>query len=291
MVASSFGKLVMKESPREGVKEEDIALALLMMITNNIGQVAYLNAQLHNCQRIFFVGSFLRNNQISCRRLAFAIDFWTKGKMEALFLTHEGYLGALGTFLHSAFGEDVDQMLHETERERRVISNNRPFGNTANSSNMNGTNADVVGGESGDISPGSSVASNGDISPLGMEGNDRQSIDGPGLGTIRRLSHNFREWSKSFALTTSSSTSSSGRRLKSSSATTTWTSSAPSTSMKQRNISAKKNYSSDNLSEISTEDQESLQQIQEKEIANPTTPNTRRRNRSSSDDYVYRSFK
>jgi type II pantothenate kinase len=39
MVASSFGKLVMKENPWDGVREEDIALALLMMITNNIGQV------------------------------------------------------------------------------------------------------------------------------------------------------------------------------------------------------------------------------------------------------------
>ena len=38
MVASSFGKLVMKEHPREGVKEEDLAIALLMMITNNIGE-------------------------------------------------------------------------------------------------------------------------------------------------------------------------------------------------------------------------------------------------------------
>ena len=37
MVASSFGKLVMKERPRDGVKEEDLAIALLMMITNNIG--------------------------------------------------------------------------------------------------------------------------------------------------------------------------------------------------------------------------------------------------------------
>ena len=43
MVASSFGKLVMKESPREGVKEEDLAIALLMMITNNIGQINHLN--------------------------------------------------------------------------------------------------------------------------------------------------------------------------------------------------------------------------------------------------------
>ncbi len=111
MVASSFGKLVMKESPREGVKEEDLALALLMMITNNIGQVAHLNAQLHGCSKIFFVGSFLRHNPISCRRLAFAIDFWSAGKMEALFLVHEGYFGALGTFLQSAFGDDVDAIL------------------------------------------------------------------------------------------------------------------------------------------------------------------------------------
>lgn len=43
MVASSFGKLVMKESPREGVKEEDLAIALLMMITNNIGRSNHIN--------------------------------------------------------------------------------------------------------------------------------------------------------------------------------------------------------------------------------------------------------
>ncbi|RYH06646.1 hypothetical protein EON65_42635, partial [archaeon] len=113
MVASSFGKLVMKENPREGVREEDLALAMLMMITNNIGQIAHLNAQLHNCQKIFFVGSFLRHNSISCRRLAFAIDFWSNGSMEALFLTHEGYFGAMGTFLQSVFGEDVDKVLNE----------------------------------------------------------------------------------------------------------------------------------------------------------------------------------
>ena len=41
MVASSFGKLVMKERPRDGVKEEDLAIALLMMITNNIGKNRY----------------------------------------------------------------------------------------------------------------------------------------------------------------------------------------------------------------------------------------------------------
>ena len=118
MVASSFGKLVMKEEPRDGVREEDLALALLMMITNNIGQVAYLNAQLHSCSKIYFVGSFLRHNPISCRRLAFAIDFWSGGNTEALFLVHEGYFGALGTFLSSAFGDEVDVVLAHLGRRR-----------------------------------------------------------------------------------------------------------------------------------------------------------------------------
>ncbi|CAN0237448.1 unnamed protein product, partial [Ectocarpus fasciculatus] len=107
MVASSFGKLVMMENPRDGLREEDLALALLMMITNNIGQVAYLNAKLHGCKSIFFVGSFLRHNAVSCRRLAFAINFWSKATMDALFLEHDGYFGSIGTFLQSAFGADV----------------------------------------------------------------------------------------------------------------------------------------------------------------------------------------
>jgi type II pantothenate kinase len=115
MVASSFGKLVMKEDPRETLKQEDIAIALLMMITNNIGQVAYLNAKLHSCSKIFFVGSFLRHNALSCRRLAFAINFWSKSSMEALFLEHDGYFGALGTFLQSAFGPDVDRVIEMSD--------------------------------------------------------------------------------------------------------------------------------------------------------------------------------
>jgi len=39
VTASSFGKLVMKQNASEGVKEEDIARALLLMVTSNIGQV------------------------------------------------------------------------------------------------------------------------------------------------------------------------------------------------------------------------------------------------------------
>jgi type II pantothenate kinase len=101
IVASSFGKLVSKQSPAEGLSQMDLARALLLMVTNNIGQVALLNARLHNTQRIYFIGNFLRHNIISQQRLAISLAYWSKGKMEALFLEHEGYFGSLGAFLLS----------------------------------------------------------------------------------------------------------------------------------------------------------------------------------------------
>ena len=101
IVASSFGKLVAKPNPADGLLQEDLARALLLMVTNNIGQVAYLNAKLHKTPRIYFVGNFLRRNNISQRRLSYAIHYWSKGEMEALFLEHEGYFGALGAFILS----------------------------------------------------------------------------------------------------------------------------------------------------------------------------------------------
>ena len=169
MVASSFGKLVMKENPRDGVKEEDLALDLLMMITNNIGQVAYLNAQLHQCNKIFFVGSFLRHNPISCRRLAFAIDFWSAGNMEALFLVHEGYLGALGTFLHSAFGDDIDKVLSENEKHHPVEDSKQ------------------------------ATPKQGSSKKQSLNREDSESVEDEGnsnMGPIRRLSKNLAEWSR-----------------------------------------------------------------------------------------------
>jgi type II pantothenate kinase len=63
-VASSFGKSVSRANPRENAADGDIIRALLMMITNNIGQVAYLNAQVHGTNRIFFIGNFLRQNVV-----------------------------------------------------------------------------------------------------------------------------------------------------------------------------------------------------------------------------------
>lgn len=68
-------------------------------------KVAYLNARLFNTRHIYFVGNFLRQNHLSGQQLAFAIDYWSSGEMEALFLEHEGYCGALGSFLLSGTEE------------------------------------------------------------------------------------------------------------------------------------------------------------------------------------------
>ncbi|EQC42548.1 pantothenate kinase [Saprolegnia diclina VS20] len=98
-LASSFGKMGTKYEPKSGVRDEDVARSLLIMITTNIGQVAYLSAQRSDTQRIYFCGNFLRQNEIASRQLAYAIDYWSKSQMQAQFFHHEGFFGALGALL------------------------------------------------------------------------------------------------------------------------------------------------------------------------------------------------
>mmetsp|Transcript_11782 Transcript_11782/g.22047 ORF Transcript_11782/g.22047 Transcript_11782/m.22047 type:complete len:781 (+) Transcript_11782:107-2449(+) len=126
VVASSFGKLVAKHDPAAGLKQEDLARALLLMVTNNIGQVAYLNAQLHDTKNIYFVGNFLRHNIISQQRLSYAINYWSRGKMEALFLEHEGYFGALGAFLlHQGISANKDGKVAQLKFEKKLCNSKR----------------------------------------------------------------------------------------------------------------------------------------------------------------------
>ncbi|XP_049851308.1 uncharacterized protein LOC126325855 isoform X2 [Schistocerca gregaria] len=77
----------------------DIINSLLFMISNNIGQVAYLNAKLHQVKRVYFAGGFIQGNPFVWHTLSYAINFWSKGDMQAMFLTHDGYLGSLGALI------------------------------------------------------------------------------------------------------------------------------------------------------------------------------------------------
>lgn len=80
-------------------RQLDISKSFLYAVSNNIGQIAYLQAEKYDLERIFFAGSFIRNHLQTIITLTYAINFWSKGAKRAYFLRHEGYLGALGAFI------------------------------------------------------------------------------------------------------------------------------------------------------------------------------------------------
>ncbi|GAA5822203.1 hypothetical protein JCM11251_004892 [Rhodosporidiobolus azoricus] len=128
-IASSFGKVFRRgeghgdapeedeeEGRRKSFKAEDISRSLLYAISNNIGQIAYMNAEKHNLDRIYFGGGFIRGHAATISTLSYAIRFWSKGTKRALFLRHEGYLGGIGAWLknigagaHTPEAEQADE--------------------------------------------------------------------------------------------------------------------------------------------------------------------------------------
>lgn len=98
VIASSFAHMSNKEL-RAKVTPADLARATLVTVTNNIGSIARTVALIQKLERIVFVGNFLRVNEISMNLLAYAMEFWSRGQVKALFLQHEGYFGAVGCLL------------------------------------------------------------------------------------------------------------------------------------------------------------------------------------------------
>ncbi len=87
------------DEPDQGFKAEDISRSLLYAVSNNIGQIAYLQCEKHKLENIYFGGSFIRGHRQTISTLSYAIKFWSKGEKKAFFLRHEGYLGSVGAFL------------------------------------------------------------------------------------------------------------------------------------------------------------------------------------------------
>jgi len=87
------------ESSSSSFNAEDISRSLLYAISNNIGQIAYLQSEKHNLSTIYFGGSFIRGHRQTINTLSYAIKFWSDGAKKAYFLRHEGFLGAVGAFL------------------------------------------------------------------------------------------------------------------------------------------------------------------------------------------------
>ncbi|XP_059170909.1 4'-phosphopantetheine phosphatase-like isoform X2 [Physella acuta] len=113
VIASSFGKAARcARDTQQSVptfRKEDVARSLLLCISNDIGQIAYLQAKLHGVKKIYFGGFFIRGHPFTMHTITFAINFWSKGEIQALFLRHEGYLGAIGAFLKGMEEEDAER--------------------------------------------------------------------------------------------------------------------------------------------------------------------------------------
>ncbi|KAL8743116.1 MAG: hypothetical protein Q9190_004496 [Brigantiaea leucoxantha] len=98
---SHEGQDATDSSSRSGecFRPEDVSRSLLYAVSNNIGQIAYLQSEKHNLENIYFGGSFIRGHRQTIQTLSYAIKFWSKGEKKAYFLRHEGYLGSVGAFL------------------------------------------------------------------------------------------------------------------------------------------------------------------------------------------------
>jgi len=72
----------------------------MFMVCSNLAQLAYLNAMQYKVTRVFFTGGFIRDNPLVWNKLSESINYWSKGAMEAHFLLHDGYLGALGSLIY-----------------------------------------------------------------------------------------------------------------------------------------------------------------------------------------------
>ncbi|KAF8578750.1 fumble [Ramaria rubella] len=113
MIASSFGKVFKKgeSGQKRKFSPEDISRSLLYAISNNIGQIAYMNAEKYGLDKIYFGGCFIRGYAATVTTLSYAIRFWSKGTKRALFLRHEGFLGSIGAWIKN---------IEVQETERRV---------------------------------------------------------------------------------------------------------------------------------------------------------------------------
>jgi type II pantothenate kinase len=174
-IASSFGKVFRKEDARGGesrqgarerrkkkFRQEDICKSLLYAVSNNIGQIAYMNAEKFGLDRIYFGGCFIRGHQATIATLSYAIRFWSKGTKRAFFLRHEGYLGAVGCWIKQlsdpvqttkkskarhAASTEVNADLPESKVSTPKSSGYMPT-NGMNGNNINPILAEALGGMS-----------------------------------------------------------------------------------------------------------------------------------------------
>lgn len=83
--------------------------------------------------QVLFVGNFLRVNPISMKLLAYAMDYWSKGTLKALFLEHEGYFGAIGCLIQFN-GEISDNETESNEASAETVTDSGDGATSSSSS-------------------------------------------------------------------------------------------------------------------------------------------------------------
>ena len=85
LIASSFGKTTRSSSEKctreehlSKFKQEDLAKSLLLMICYDVSQIASLQARIHNINKVYFGGSFIRNCAITMQFLRHGISYWSQ---------------------------------------------------------------------------------------------------------------------------------------------------------------------------------------------------------------------
>ncbi|KAK3131891.1 hypothetical protein QOZ80_6AG0512980 [Eleusine coracana subsp. coracana] len=117
-LASSFGKVITSKKMLIDYRPEDLASTLLSAFTYNIAQIAFLVASLLGLRRVFFGGSYIRGHKSTMENISYAINFWSQSQMQAVFLRHEGYLGALGALMSYGDPSGENHTIEEpTEKE------------------------------------------------------------------------------------------------------------------------------------------------------------------------------
>ena len=69
------------------------------MICNTLAQIAVLTAKNEGIKAVYFSGGFLREKGYVWEKLQHAVNYWSHGKLEARFVVHDSYLGAIGALL------------------------------------------------------------------------------------------------------------------------------------------------------------------------------------------------
>ena len=58
--------------------DADIAKSLLISVSNDIGQIAYLTAKLYGLKKIYFGGYFIRGHPLTMHTISYAVNYWAK---------------------------------------------------------------------------------------------------------------------------------------------------------------------------------------------------------------------